>query len=152
MALTYLDPTGWKILAALQENARLTYAELAKQVNLTAPAVAERVRKMEEAGLISGYHAEVNLEALGYGLTAFILMGVPYNQENDFLAFIPSQAEILECYNIAGPASVLLKVAVCAKSDLNDLLGRLVQFRQTTTLLVLNQNVARRAIGEGCGT
>ena len=151
MTSPFLDPTGWKILKALQENARLTYAELAKQVNLTAPAVAERARKLEEAGLISGYHAAVNLEALGYGLIAFVLVGVPYDREDAFLAFVPTQTEILECHNIAGPTSFLLKVAVCNKADLNDLLGRLIQFGQTTTLLVLAQNVARRVVGDGCG-
>lgn len=145
-----LDQTGWKILRALQENARISYAELAKQVNLTAPAVAERVRKMEEAGIISGYRAEINLEALGYALAAFILMGVPYNQEKQFLAFISDQPEILECYNVTGPNSFILKAAVCSTAQLHDLLERLVSFGQPTTLLVFSQNTRRRMVENGC--
>lgn len=146
-----LDTTGWKILQALQENGRISYAELAKQVNLTAPAVAERVRKMEEAGLITGYRAEVNLEKLGYRITAFILMGVPYNLERQFLAFVPAQPEILECHNITGRDSFLLKVAVCSTRKLDQLLERLVRFGQPTTLLVFSHNTLRRVIDSGCG-
>jgi Lrp/AsnC family leucine-responsive transcriptional regulator len=63
-----LDSIGWNIVKALQENARLSYAELGRQVGLTAPAVAERVRKLEETGIITGYHATVDPTKLGFAL------------------------------------------------------------------------------------
>jgi Lrp/AsnC family transcriptional regulator, leucine-responsive regulatory protein len=72
-----LDWIGRKLLQALQENARLSYSELGRQLGLSAPAVAGRVRKIEEAGLITGYHAEVNPAQLGYGALAFIRLTAP---------------------------------------------------------------------------
>src|SRR5947199_4292172 len=69
-----LDETGWHILEALQQNARLSFSELGQRVGLSSPAVAERVRKMEDAGIITGYHAEVNLAKLGFPVMAIIRM------------------------------------------------------------------------------
>ncbi|HLY31101.1 MAG TPA: AsnC family transcriptional regulator, partial [Ktedonobacterales bacterium] len=67
-----LDETGWELLCALQENARASYTELGRRVGLTAPAVADRIRRFETAGIITGYHAVVNPVKLGLGLTAII--------------------------------------------------------------------------------
>ena len=67
-----LDETGWHILEALQENARLSFSELGQRVGLSSPAVAERVRRMEDAGIITGYRAEVNTARIGYTITAII--------------------------------------------------------------------------------
>ena len=72
-----LDNTGWRILDELQENARLTFNELGRRVNLSAPAAAERVRRMEEAGIITGYRAEVNPEKVGFPLGAFLRVEAP---------------------------------------------------------------------------
>src|SRR5256885_887454 len=70
-----LDETGWLLLQELQLNARLSYSELGQRVGLSSPAVADRMRKMEEAGIISGYHAEVNLAKLGLPVSAIVRMG-----------------------------------------------------------------------------
>ena len=67
-----LDETGWHILQALQENARLSFSELGQRVGLSSPAVAERVRRMEDAGIIKGYHAEIDTAKVGYPITAII--------------------------------------------------------------------------------
>jgi len=142
-----LDATGWKILRALQENARTTYAELAKQVNLTAPAVAERVRKMEEAGIITGYHAGINLEALGYAMLVFIQLAVSYEKEKRLIEFMHNQPEVLECYNLTGQDAFIIKAALSSVAQLDDLLGRLAQFGQTTTHIVLSNTIPHRVIG-----
>jgi Lrp/AsnC family leucine-responsive transcriptional regulator len=142
-----LDKTSWKILQALQANARLSYAELARLVNLTAPAVAERVRKMEEAGVISGYHVEVNHAALGCGLTVLIKLVVPTERENRLVEFLQRRPEVLECYNITGQESFILMVALPSTARLNELLEALSKFGQPTTHLVLAKTIPRRMIG-----
>src|SRR5215510_9600660 len=67
-----LDETGWQLLCALQENARMSYADLGRRVGLTPPAVADRIRRLEAEGIITGYHATVNPAKLGLALTAII--------------------------------------------------------------------------------
>src|SRR6266542_4039733 len=70
-----LDHTGWRILCLLQNDGRLSFSEIGRQVGLTAPAVAERVRKLEDAGIITGYHAQVNPAKVGYPILAIIRIG-----------------------------------------------------------------------------
>ena len=141
-----LDSTGWKILVALQENGRLAYADLAKMVNLTPPAVAERVRKLEEAGLITGYHAAVNSEPLGGAMTVLIQVHMATEREKLFRQVVVDMPEVLECYNVTGDVSFILRAAVSSTSHLNDLLTRLMRFGQTSTQLVLSMPVPRRTI------
>lgn len=142
-----LDATAWKIIQALQENARLSYADLAKMVNLTPPAVAERVRKLEEAGVLMGYHAAVNTELLGAAMTVIIHMRMPVDREKAFRAFVQETAEILECYNVTGEISYIVRAAVASTSHLEDLLVRLTRFGQSSTQLVLSVPVAQRTVG-----
>ena len=142
-----LDSTGWKILVALQENGRLAYADLAKMVNLSPPAVAERVRKLEEAGILVGYHAAVHPERLGAAMTVLIQVKMPAEREKLFRQQVVEMPEVLECYNVTGDVSFILRAAVTSTSHLNDLLTHLARFGQTSTQLVLGMPVARRTIG-----
>ncbi|MCA9982298.1 MAG: Lrp/AsnC family transcriptional regulator [Anaerolineales bacterium] len=131
-------------MVALQENARISYAELGKQVALSAPAVAERVRKMEEAGIITGYHAAVEVEKLGAAMTVIVEMVVVHEREKAFLTAVLDMPEILQCYNVTGEGSYVLGAAVSSTTHLNDLLIRLARFGQTVTQLVLSKPVKRR--------
>src|SRR5262245_28881321 len=97
-----LDSIGWNIVKALQENARLSYAELGRQVGLTAPAVAERVRKLEETGIIMGYHATVDPTKLGLALPVWIQLGPVQGQARHVIDVIQALPEVLECYNVTG--------------------------------------------------
>jgi Lrp/AsnC family leucine-responsive transcriptional regulator len=90
-----LDNTGWRILKELQGNARLTHKELGRRVNLSAPAAAERVRRMEEAGIITGYRAQVDHEKVGLPLAAFVRIEVPGANHKKVEALV---AEVLECH------------------------------------------------------
>src|SRR5437763_2081738 len=94
-----LDETGWHLLQELQQNARLSYSELGQRVGLSSPAVTDRVRRMEEAGLITGYHAEVNLTKLGLPILAIIRLGSFAGQSCNRMASQVSEIpEVLECY------------------------------------------------------
>jgi Lrp/AsnC family leucine-responsive transcriptional regulator len=106
-----LDDLDIKILALLGERGRMTWAELAGQLGLSAPATADRVKRLEERGVIAGYGAVLNVEAIGLELTAFIAVTLdhPHHREG-FLAAVQGAAEILECHHVTGDDDYLLKV------------------------------------------
>lgn len=138
-----MDKTNWKLVKALQENARLSYAELGKLVHLSAPAVAERIRKLEEAGVITGYRAKVNLEKIGIPITALVECQVYRTKEREFKALVMSLDEVLDCYNVTGPYAFVLRVAVHSMSKLDQLLERLIDLSDTNTMMILSTPVSR---------
>lgn len=146
-----LDEVGWQILRALQEDARLSFAELGRRVGLSLPAVAERVRRMEEAGLITGYHAQVNLAKVGWPITAFIRMMVPRERYPAFLAAIGAWPEVLEGHHLSGVDSFILKVVLPSIPSLESFIDRLSEYGQTTTSIVLSSPVKRQVIEPGAG-
>ena len=110
-----------KILNIIQQDARIANAEIARQVGLAASAVLERIRKLEERGIIRGYSTEIDASAVGYGLTAFVAVRTHEccDETDKFLAEIP---EVLEVHDVAGEDSYLLKVRVRDTEDLSRLL------------------------------
>jgi len=143
-----LDPIGWNIVKALQENARLSYAELGRQVGLTAPAVAERVRKLEEAGVITGYHATVDPTKIGFSLPVFIQLGMGQGQARQVMGVVRALPEVLECYNVTGTACFLVKAVLPSMARLEALIEHLSAYGQTMTMVILSTPVPRRSIGE----
>lgn len=113
MSAAKLDTVDKKILSTLQENGRITNVDLAEKVGITAPPCLRRVRALEEANLIEGYHADLNQKALGYTITAFILIGLNSNSEADLSAFeskVKSWPLVRECYLVNGEYDFILKV------------------------------------------
>ncbi len=139
-----LDEIGWKILRELQENARVSFAELGRRVSLSIPAVTERVRRMEDAGIISGYHAEVDAEKIGLPITAFIRMNIVGDMTPRLTAFLKELPEISECHRGTGGDSFIMKVNVASVHHLERLIDRLLPFGTTTTSIVLSSPVAKR--------
>jgi Lrp/AsnC family leucine-responsive transcriptional regulator len=142
-----LDETGWKLLCALQENARSSYAELGRCVGLTPPAVADRIRRLELAGIITGYHAAVNPAKLGLGLTAIIRFkasGAPYAR---IMGVIRGCPEIIECHDITGDDCMSLTAVVSSVAHLQEVIARLTPFGASNTSIVLSTPLAHRAIG-----
>ncbi len=138
-----MDKTNWKLLKLLEENGRLTFAELGKLVHLTAPAVAERVRKLEESGIITGYKAKINLEKIGIPITALVECQVYRAKEREFKALVMSLDEVIDCFNVTGPSAFVLRVAVASMSKLDELLERLIDLSDTRTMMVLAQPIER---------
>lgn len=147
-----LDDIGWHILDELQENARLSFTELGKRVGLSIPAVTERVRKMEEAGIITGYHAEVNQEKVGYPITAFIRMSISGDVSTRIENLIKKLPEVSECHRGTGGDSFIMKIRVSSVAHLQEVIERLLPFGVTTTSIVLSSPVTKRLIERGRGT
>lgn len=108
-----LDKIDLRILADLQADGRMTNVELAERAGISAPPCLRRVRALEEAGFIKGYHAEVNAEAMGFGVTIFAHVGLSSQAENDLRAFedlVRSWPQVRECHMLAGETDFLLKV------------------------------------------
>jgi Lrp/AsnC family transcriptional regulator, leucine-responsive regulatory protein len=142
-----LDETGWQLLQELQCNARLSYSDLGQRVGLSSPAVAERIHKMEEAGIITAYRAEVNPALLGLPISAILRMSV-YAGESlaRFTALAKDIPEIMECYRVTGGDSYILKIIVSTVAHLEALIDRLAEHGQVTTSIVLSAPVSRRIV------
>jgi DNA-binding Lrp family transcriptional regulator len=113
MARVKLDNIDRKILRELQDNGRITNVELASRVGISAPPCLRRVRALEEAGLIKGYHADLEAAELGYNVTVFSQVGLTSQAEPDLVAFeslINSWPEVRECHMLAGEIDFVLKV------------------------------------------
>jgi Lrp/AsnC family leucine-responsive transcriptional regulator len=140
-----LDDVNWEILRALQEDARLSYSELGRRVGLSSPAVVERVRRMEEVGIITGYRAELNLEKLGLPILAFMRLVSPPGQYNNIGATFAQFPEVLECHRVTGSDDYIVKVAVSSVSHLESLINQFAH-SQSTTVIVLSSPVKHRII------
>lgn len=130
-----LDAYDTRLLAELQADARLSLAELGRRVHLSQPAVAERVRKLEAAGVITGYRATVDLGALGYGIRALVRVG-----RTDYarmLELIEQTAEVVNGWNITGEDSWMLEIAVTDVAHLDAVVSRLCLLAETSTSIIL---------------
>ena len=145
-----LDETDWRILSELQKNARLSYAELGRIVSLSRPAVAERMRRLENIGVISGYRAEINLAHLGYGITAFARI-TAQGETADLPDVIRRMPEVLECHRGTGADSFILKIAVASLWQLENVLDRIARFGQVTASVVLSSVHTKRVVTDGIG-
>src|SRR6266851_6080789 len=140
-----LDETGWQILEQLQQNGRMSFAELGRHVALTLPAVAERVRKMEDTGIITGFRAEVNPAKIGLPIAAFIRISVVGDVFSRIAKAVRDMPEVLECHRGTGADSFTLKVVVESVQHLESLIDKLTPFGTTSTSIVLSTLVKNRA-------
>ncbi|WP_034341367.1 Lrp/AsnC family transcriptional regulator [Deinococcus misasensis] len=141
-----LDDVSWKLLDLLQQDARMSYKDLARHVGLTAPAVAERLKKLEDAGIIRGYKADLDLAALGRPLIGFIRLSAT-GDKFPFLDHITENIpEALEFHRITGGDSYMLKVAVRDMGHLESVLDRLSPYCTPITSLVISSPLPARVI------
>jgi Lrp/AsnC family leucine-responsive transcriptional regulator len=131
-----LDAHDAGILAELQRNARISMAELGRQVHLSQPAVTERVRKLEMAGFIKGYRAVVDYQRLGYGIRAMVRVGrVEYAR---MVKLIEQTPEVVNAFNVTGEDSWILEIAVIDVEHLDAVVTRFCLLTETSTSIVLN--------------
>ncbi|MCY1265418.1 HTH-type transcriptional regulator LrpC [compost metagenome] len=139
-----MDKYDRLLLSALIENGRASFADLARRVNLSPPAVADRVAKLEAAGIITGYHAGVDLAKLGLPIECVIELRITdrdYKRTQEALEEIP---QLTLCHRVTGDACLLIKAAVASMPELQDLIDRIGQFGATKTSLILSTPFEQR--------
>jgi len=141
-----VDEIDKKILTEVQLDARTSYAELGRRVGLTTPAVIERVRKLEDAGIVTGYRVEIDSAKIGLPITAFIRMSITGVDYSHIIEVAEQSKEVLECHRGTGGDSFIMKVAVSSVEHLQELIDRLTPYGITTTTIVLSSPVKRRII------
>lgn len=125
---TMLDQTDFEILSLLKKNSRLQWREIGEIVHLTGQAVANRIRKMEDMGIIEGYTVKLNQSKLGNNLIAFITIFMKTTNHPSFQNFINEKIEVLEGNRISGEGCYLLKVNVSNENSLMDLLDEILKY------------------------
>lgn len=141
-----IDSKDLDIIEALQANARVPLSELGRTIGLSQPAISERVKRLEEAGVIEGYAAKINPRALGLGLTAIIRLRTTHEHIKMCLKKFMEIPHIIEVNRVTGEDCFVLKVLVPAPEDLETIVDRIAGFGAVTTCLVLRSEPAR-AIG-----
>jgi len=135
------DATDWRIVRSLKLEARLSLAELGRRVKLTAPAVAERVRRLEEAGILAGYHAHVPADRTGRPIGVFVRMRVPPEKYKKVLPFLRTLDEVIECHHLSGEDAFLIRAAVESIPALEEFVRTLSEHGQTATSLILSSPI-----------
>jgi Lrp/AsnC family leucine-responsive transcriptional regulator len=143
---TAMDELDWNLLTLLQRNGRMTYTELARQVELSVPAVTERVKRLEEGGVIEGYAARVNPAAAGYAVTSLIAITVPQPAKAKFIKLLESIPEIVECHHVTGADSYIMRLVAVSMADLERLIGRINLYGETRTSIIMSTPVPERGL------
>ena len=132
-----MDRTDYKILNILQADCRTTLKDIGDQVGLTAPAVSERIRKMEEHGIIRGFHIDVDRERLDCSMTGFILVAPEPEKYNSFCDFCQKNPAIISHYHVIGVFNALLRFAVRGTRELDELLSSIKHYGNSQTSVEL---------------
>lgn len=143
---TELDATDWAIIAQIQRDARLSFNQIAKRVNLSAPSVAVRVRRLEEAGVIEGYHARINPAAVGLELTAFLQLQCRPGRCLLQTSGADRFPEIVEIHRLSGASCSMVKVRVASMAHLSALLERIGEHADTNAHIVVETPLEHRTL------
>lgn len=133
-----LDEIDKKIIQLLQDNARITIKEIAATVYLSSPAVTARMERLEQLGIIEGYHAQVNSDALGYKIKAFINLEMDSANKQEFYSIIENNPNVIECNCVTGEYSKLLKVEFLNTTELDFFVDKLQKYGKTKTQIVFS--------------
>jgi Lrp/AsnC family leucine-responsive transcriptional regulator len=141
-----LDAVNRRLLAELHTDPRMTMSELGRRIGMSAPAVTERVQRLRETGVITGFRMEVDPAALGLPVTAFARIRPTAGQLAKIAALAEAMPEVSECYRITGEDCFLVKVHAPAIEDLEGVLDRFLLYGQTTTSIVVSSPVRPRPL------
>ena len=139
-----LDDTNRRLLAELQDDARLTLAELGRRVGLSSPAVAERIQRLEQSGVLTGYRAAIDPRALGFALTIVIRVRPAPGQLRNVAELARRTPEVVECNRVTGEDCYFMKAQVRAVEHLEEVMDHFVVLGQTTTSIVQSSPVPPR--------
>lgn len=133
-----MDNTDLKIISYLQKNGRASIKEISGHVNLSSPAVTERIKRLEEGGVIDGYHADINYLKIGKTVQAFITVDCDPKKYDSFCKFCKESTLIESHFHIIGPYNAMLHVAVSDSDELADLLSKIQFYGISQTSVILN--------------
>lgn len=136
-----LDSLNWKILKCLQENARQSNVAIGKRVGISSPAVSERIKKMEDTGVIQGYKTSVSPLDVGYQLKALITLRAFMGMLKPFLEKVKNYDEVLNCYRITGNENIVMEVVFKNHKHLENFIDQLIVYGETKTQIVLSHVV-----------
>ncbi|SEQ42087.1 Lrp/AsnC family transcriptional regulator, leucine-responsive regulatory protein [Hyunsoonleella jejuensis] len=142
----HIDTLNKKILKCLQENARQSNAEIGRQVGISSPAVSERIKKMEDMGIIEGYKALVSPFEIGYQLRAIITLRAFMGKLKPFLDKVKSLDEVVNCYRITGDENIVMEVVLKDNKHLESFIDNLIIYGESKTQIVLSRVVKQKEI------
>jgi Lrp/AsnC family leucine-responsive transcriptional regulator len=143
---TALDPVNVRLLDELRKNPRMTMSELARRLDMSSPAVTDRVQRLEDNGIITGYRLELDPRALGWPVAAFVRVRPGPGQLNRIADLARDTPEVVECHRITGEDCFLMKVHVAEIDKLEEVLDRFLMFGQTTSSIVQSSPVPARSL------
>ncbi|MDD4503739.1 MAG: Lrp/AsnC family transcriptional regulator [Clostridiaceae bacterium] len=141
-----MDTIDYEIIKLLQDNGRISIKKIAEIISLTPPAVAERIRKLEEAGVISCYRAIIDPEKLGMNIKAIINITMAPHKRKEFIEFAKQNNCILECHHVTGGFTMTIKAIFREMSELDALVGKIQHYGNTQTLIVLSSPIENRGV------
>ncbi len=141
-----MDQTDKKIISILQHDGRISMKELGKEVSLSPPAVAERVKRLEELGFIEYYKAVINNEKVGKPISVLINASIKPEKQDSFLQFAEGADEIVECHHVTGPHSMIMKAYLREMTHLEELVGKIQFFGNTETFIIMSSPIDGKEI------
>ena len=144
-----IDELNWRILSYLQSNSRESFSSIGRKVGLTSPAVAERVKKMEDTGVLEGYVAKVSHNKVGYQLKAIITLKAFMGKLKAFLEKVKTMNEVVNCYRITGNENIIMEVVLRDQFHLEKFIDMLIQYGETRTNIILSDVIADAPITKG---
>ena len=142
----YIDSLNWNILNLLQQNARISNAAIGRKVGISSPAVSERIKKMEDAGLILGYKTIVSPFRADYQLKAIITLRAFMGKLKPFLTKVKTYDQVINCYRITGNENIVMEVVLKNQKQLEGFIDELIVYGETKTQIVLSHVVAHNPI------
>ena len=139
-----LDFIDHQIISLLQENARMSLKQIASRVYLSSPAASARMDKLEREGYITGFHASINREMMGYPIKAFVTLAVDAKLKDEFLNYMTQCRNVIECNCITGYYAMLLEVVYPSTEELEQFVGKLQRYGKTKTQIVFSTAIERR--------
>ena len=143
-----LDSLNWKILHCLQKQARQSNAEIGRQVGISSPAVSERIKKMEDAGVIESYNTMVSTMEVGYQFKAIINIRAFMGKLKPFLEKVKTYDEVINCYRITGNENIVMEVVLRNQKHLETFIDQLIAYGEVKTQIVLSHVVKNNAINK----
>ena len=141
-----MDALNWNILKCLQKNARQSNAEIGRTVGISSPAVSERIKKMEDVGIINGFNTIVSPYEVGYQLKAIITIRAFMGKLKPFLVKVKTFDEVLNCYRITGNENIVMEVMLKNQKHLEQFIDQLISYGETKTQIVLSNVIENAAI------